>query len=186
MNIRALEEQWFASQPRLSESELLEIFPEALGAVKRRAKELCNEWKQLKEKIEERLTEIKQLKSDWFTRWFRAEVVNVWLVIRSREVSKEMRKLVRLFRLLNKPNEKEPNRIEQWQIDLAKSRKFEDFLEVNKSGFAKCPFHNEQHPSFYTRGGFGYCFSCGKHLDIISFVQETQNCDFKRAVELLT
>ena len=183
--LKKIEEEWFNTQHWYSDQELLEIFPEATEALKERGKQLCREWKILKKKIDERLSEIAKTKDDWFTKWFRVEIVNTFLGSRYREVNKEIKKLLRQFKLLNKPEEKEPDRIEHWQIELAKSRRFEDLIEVSRSGFAKCPFHKEKHASFYTRGGFGYCFSCGKHVDIISFVQETQNLSFPEAVKYL-
>ena len=47
-----------------------------------------------------------------------------------------------------------------------------------------CPFHNEKTPSFSVSEdkGFFHCFGCGKHGDIISFVMESENVDFKTAI----
>jgi DNA primase len=47
-----------------------------------------------------------------------------------------------------------------------------------------CPFHNEKTPSFSVNEdkGFFHCFGCGKHGDIISFVMESENIDFKAAI----
>ena len=47
-----------------------------------------------------------------------------------------------------------------------------------------CPFHNEKTPSFSVSEdkGFYHCFGCGKHGDIISFVMESENVDFKTAI----
>ncbi len=50
-----------------------------------------------------------------------------------------------------------------------------------------CPFHNERTPSFSVNGadGFYHCFGCGASGDAITFVRETDHCDFTAAVELL-
>lgn len=49
------------------------------------------------------------------------------------------------------------------------------------------PFTKEKTPSFFVNDqkGFYHCFSSGKHGDIISFLQETQNLQFHEAVAML-
>ncbi|WP_428119711.1 DNA primase [Candidatus Poriferisodalis sp.] len=50
-----------------------------------------------------------------------------------------------------------------------------------------CPFHSERTPSFSVNGadGFYHCFGCGASGDAITYVRETEHCDFTEAVELL-
>ena len=50
-----------------------------------------------------------------------------------------------------------------------------------------CPFHNERTPSFSVNRveGFYHCFGCGASGDAITFVRETEHCDFSEAVEQL-
>lgn len=50
-----------------------------------------------------------------------------------------------------------------------------------------CPFHGEKTPSFhiYADEGRYFCFSCKAKGDIFDFVQQTQNLEFKEALELL-
>ena len=45
-------------------------------------------------------------------------------------------------------------------------------LEVDRGGFACCPFHNERHPSFKVYEDHYHCFGCGEHGDHIDFVQK--------------
>ena len=45
-------------------------------------------------------------------------------------------------------------------------------LEVDRGGFACCPFHNEKHPSFKVYEDHYHCFGCGEHGDHIDFVQK--------------
>lgn len=54
-------------------------------------------------------------------------------------------------------------------------------LQVNRSGFAKCPFHNDSHPSMKIYKDSYHCFSCNSHGDIFSFVQDMDNITFKEA-----
>lgn len=51
-----------------------------------------------------------------------------------------------------------------------------------------CPFHNEKSPSFYVNDekGFGHCFGCGWHGDVIKFVVQYHNVSFIDAVKQIT
>lgn len=50
-----------------------------------------------------------------------------------------------------------------------------------------CPFHREKTASFYVNDahGFGHCFGCAWHGDIIKFVQDTEGLGFLEAFERL-
>jgi DNA primase len=60
-----------------------------------------------------------------------------------------------------------------------------------KGGVACCIFHSERNPSmYYNDFNSPYpntvkCYSCGKFGDVIDVVMETQNVDFKNAIQLL-
>ncbi|MCD7919289.1 MAG: CHC2 zinc finger domain-containing protein [Clostridiales bacterium] len=43
-------------------------------------------------------------------------------------------------------------------------------VEVNRSGMALCPFHNDRHPSLLVADDHYHCFACGEHGDVIDFV----------------
>ena len=65
-----------------------------------------------------------------------------------------------------------------------------EVTKVKRSGrsvMAVCPFHQEKTPSLSLdpARGLYHCFGCGKGGDIFAWVQETQNLDFREAVELL-
>ena len=45
-------------------------------------------------------------------------------------------------------------------------------LEVDRGGFACCPFHNEKHPSYKVYEDHYHCYGCGEHGDHIDFVQK--------------
>ena len=45
-------------------------------------------------------------------------------------------------------------------------------LEVDRGGFACCPFHNERNPSFKIYEDHYHCFGCGEHGDHTDFVQK--------------
>lgn len=61
------------------------------------------------------------------------------------------------------------------------------YLKLEKAGSnfkARCPFHNEKTASFLispARQSY-YCFGCGKHGDVFTFIQEIEGVDFKTAL----
>lgn len=52
---------------------------------------------------------------------------------------------------------------------------------------ACCPFHKEKTPSFTLNDtkGFYYCFGCGAKGDVLKFVMQHDNLEFRPAVEML-
>lgn len=54
----------------------------------------------------------------------------------------------------------------------------------HKKAQIHCPFHGkDKHPSAQIYGNYFHCFTCGKHLDVIGFVQEYFNLSFKEAMQ---
>lgn len=51
----------------------------------------------------------------------------------------------------------------------------------------KCPFHNDGSPSLtiYRGGSRWYCFGCGKGGDVIDFVRELHQVEFREAASML-
>ena len=43
-------------------------------------------------------------------------------------------------------------------------------LEVSRNGMARCPFHDDRHPSMKLNRDYFYCFGCGATGDVIDFV----------------
>jgi len=72
-------------------------------------------------------------------------------------------------------------------IEQAKQVPISNFIEINKAGFAKCPFHNEKTGSFkyYKDTNSFYCFGCNEGGDVIDFIQKQHNCDLKEALKIL-
>ena len=94
-------------------------------------------------------------------------------------------KLINELYFLQNKNEFDKNQLTHEEIVHARNYPFERLIEINKAGFAKCPFHDDNRPSFWVKNNFGYCFSCGKSCDTIQFVIETQNLSFPEAVKKL-
>jgi len=81
--------------------------------------------------------------------------------------------------------------------DIARVRAATDFVAVASEQIALrrvgaqwsglCPFHVEKSPSFSINPQLGlyYCFGCGARGDVITFVRELHQLDFREAVETL-
>jgi len=56
-----------------------------------------------------------------------------------------------------------------------------------RNHFGLCPFHSEKTPSFSVNSDLGIykCFGCGESGDVIKFIQEVENYDFPKALEVL-
>ncbi len=48
-------------------------------------------------------------------------------------------------------------------------------IEVNRSGFTSCLFHNERTPSLKLYSDHFYCYGCGKSGDVIALIAERLN-----------
>ncbi len=64
------------------------------------------------------------------------------------------------------------------------------YIKLDRKGYnywACCPFHHEKTPSFSINAADKYyhCFGCGVSGDVIGFVKEYENVDFRTAVQIL-
>lgn len=64
------------------------------------------------------------------------------------------------------------------------------YVELKRGGsnfMGLCPFHKEKTPSFtvFPVTQTFFCFGCGKHGDIFTFIMEKENVDFKTALQIL-
>jgi len=62
-----------------------------------------------------------------------------------------------------------------------------DYVSLKKTGInhrGLCPFHSEKTPSFFVNEGRRsfYCFGCGEHGDVFSFLMKRENMTFIEAV----
>ena len=58
-------------------------------------------------------------------------------------------------------------------------------IEINRSGFCRCPFHNEKTASMKIYPTSFFCYGCGVGGDVIDFVRLYERCDFKTAFRML-
>ena len=87
--------------------------------------------------------------------------------------------------LLEHPSAKIKGRVSGEEIAKALLFPFENLIQINKRGFALCPFHKEKTPSFYVKNNWGYCFGCGRNFDTIHFLMERDSLSFPEAVRAL-
>ena len=59
-------------------------------------------------------------------------------------------------------------------------------IEVNRSGMACCPFHDDKNPSMKLNEEYFYCFGCGATGDVIDFTARLYNLSPKEAAEKLS
>lgn len=85
------------------------------------------------------------------------------------------------------PKRKKTNINDPNLLRAAKEYPLTNFIQVNKSGFAHCPFHAEKAPSFkiYPNNTW-YCFGgCGAGGDTIDFIMRLENLNFVEALQRL-
>lgn len=58
-------------------------------------------------------------------------------------------------------------------------------VKLNRGGFARCPFHADDSPSFKVYEDGFYCFGCHEHGDVIDFVSKLFSLDAKEAADKL-
>ena len=58
-------------------------------------------------------------------------------------------------------------------------------IDVNRSGMACCPFHDDKNPSMKLNEEYFYCFGCGATGDVIDFTARLYNLSPKEAAEKL-
>ena len=58
-------------------------------------------------------------------------------------------------------------------------------IEVNRSGMACCPFHDDKNPSMKLNEEYFYCFGCGATGDVIDFTARLYNLSPQEAAEKL-
>lgn len=185
-----LEKQWKQSQPRLSEKELLSIYPAILDEIPQKLVDLKEDREGLTKKIRERIIEIRNLKSDEFSKWFVREFLKNTLVKELVRLEREIFSLERLRLIAEGKPQK--GRITEDQIDRALNVPILDIASqktrLRKSGrnyYGFCPLHEEKHPSFYvfTETNSCWCFGCQRGGNTINLSMLFYGFSFKEAVK---
>lgn len=110
------------------------------------------------------------------------------LVFDMRDVENNTRKLKKYTTELRvrqgKASESEVN---EDMIAKAKNVDMTEIFEFDYRGFANCPFHEDNTPSFsyWEKANLGHCFSCGVTVDTIDLVMKLYNKNFIETVKEL-
>lgn len=165
-----------------SERGWLEVFPEAEPLVIERLREYKKQAQGLKEEIKDNLLLI-------YKKCKNKESIEFWKDVLKHfkvdDLNKLLKEIKELSWALMKKEDIEKYEITNEMIEAAKKYPFENLIEANKAGFAVCPFHKEEKPSFYIKNNFGYCFGCNWNGDTIQFVMEKNKLNFMEAVRYL-
>lgn len=183
--------EWENNQSRLSQRELLEIFPEARDYLGYKLEIYKEKKEKLAFEIREDFKQIykKNGEYDEFTIWFFEKIIEVWKGEKLNWLEKQIKKLQFLL------SEKKEGKITEAMVEQARDYPFCLLIDIRKktragSGFTLCPFHSEKHPSFYITSAKGnnrcYCFGCGKSFDTIGFLMERDGLSFQDAVRKLS
>lgn len=183
-----LEKQWQDSLPRLTDKELLDIFPEAKRIIPDKISEWQLKRRHLVELIRQKLTRIKYKISE-DNQWFWEEWVKIF---DGEELTRIDRHISRLKRLdLLSCNKVIRGKIGQKEIQTALAVPIENLVKpLRKSGrqlIASCPLHKEKTPSFfiYPDTNSFYCYGCLAGGDVITLAKLLYRFDFIKSVKWL-
>ena len=176
-----------AQAPKLTDTELLAIFPEAIQIILALIKELTIQRKLLIKYIAKALQDINTESEDEIYRYFWRR----WLSLNEgAELQEVERKLARLRRLQNiidgKPAPK--GMLPDDMIEAARAVPITDIIgEPVRRNLCLCPMHEDHSPSMrvYTEQNRAWCYVCDNGGDSIQLYMLITGSDFKTAVKEL-
>ena len=186
-----LEILWKSAQRRLSFYELLDIFPEARTAIKRRLTQEIKTCRSdlarahaLYNEYTHKIIPWVPLKDKWFFFILRDFYVDQLKEGREKRIKRSYFYLSAL-----KPIDPitASDKITEQDIIRAKEVPIESLLEINRAGFASCPLHKDDHASLriYKDTNRWWCFSHQEGGDVIDLVMLLHKCLFVEAVKKL-
>jgi len=187
-----LKQQWRESQPRFTDRQLLDIFPDVKTDLPDIINELETEDRYLKFKIGDELMDFTSRYKTLGDQIIAREGLKMGL---GQELITNRRQLSRLRRLWNlaSGNTDKKGGISDQDIQAALEVPIETLFDgkLRKTGktlCGLCPFHSEKHASFYIYPATNsyYCFGCNCGGNVINFAMNLNGLDFKAAIKLLT
>lgn len=191
-----LEKAWKKSQPKYTDLELLEIFPEAKEIIPTKIIEWESQKKEVVAVIKSKLAAIKRETKDENSRIFWREWVKACEGQELFEIENQISRLKNL-QWLSKPKKtkvENKDHITDEEIQLATQKPIESLLErdrtIRRSGrnlTCLCPLHEEKHASFfiYPESNTCWCFGCNQGGNSINLVRLLYDYSFKDAVNYL-
>jgi hypothetical protein len=171
--------------------QLVEIFPEAKPYVKSKLQREIKQWKEDLKEAQKIKTECKKVTSRALPKnqWFWEMVAEILIIPDRGKIEKQIKKNVFHLSALKpqKMEEIKDGKVTEQDIIKAKETPITNFLEVNRMGFARCPFHKDDHPSLKVyKNNRWWCYSCNTGSDVIDLIMAIQKVDFIEAVKYLT
>jgi len=71
------------------------------------------------------------------------------------------------------------------EIIFAREVPLEKLVEVNRYGYAWCPFGEHERQKLWVKNGWGFCFPHGQSCDSIGWVMQTKGMKFHDAIRYL-
>ena len=194
-----LEQQWKDSQKKYSFRELMQIFPEAIGAARRGQKVHLKIYKQKLRDVDtqqESYYDNVILQYPWQEREaLKEESDKDFEETRKKWTSKiktVMFNLSHLDELEGKITPKKTGGATEQEIAQAKEISITNFygdkLQIHgKLATGRCPFHNEKTGSFtiYLDQNTWWCYGCQAGGTVVDFLMKQQNIDFLTAIKQL-
>ena len=167
-------EEYVSERDEAIEKSEKYYYREVMPKVRKEIEEFKKENKEFAKECQERRA--KELQEDFKKKYRKLE--------NSLETCGDIKKKKELLQEVEKLESRLNSEITDEMIQRAREFPFEDLIETNKF-MAKCPFHDDKKPSFYTKNNYGFCFSCGWKGDTIKFIMEKENINFVDAVKKL-
>jgi hypothetical protein len=123
--IDTLEKEWKQSQPQLTLSQWIDVFPEAKPYLKSKMEKLRLLKENLQQVITEKRLKIENLNTDYFSKWFYLQELFVWWVEDLKKVKKEIKKISWAV----SPRLKSKNAIGEYEIAKARAYPIKELLE---------------------------------------------------------
>jgi hypothetical protein len=171
---------WAKDITKIVSEKASEILPE-LGRLESEYKDLVTRWDKM-------LVEGKLGEKEHWVLCFQAECK----FARYFELDKTLKYWINLSEKVYTRPKDSLERQSDLDVESARSRRLEDYYlgdlrRVGNRLIGRCPFHEEDTPSFsiYSETNHYHCFGCQAHGDIIKFVMETKKLSFLEAVSYL-
>lgn len=171
---------------RMTDRELFETFgKDGVQIAKENIKRLEEEVKEINERSLQYLIELYKKN---YQISFKDLMADVARNTSGAQVKEREDHIKRLNRFISASKPSREGTITDSDIQAAREVPIEDYMEFNKSGFARCPFHGERTPSMklYRDKNRVHCFgACAKGFDVIDIVMHQNEIPFLEAVKLI-
>jgi hypothetical protein len=176
--------------PRLSDRDLLKIFPEAWDIVPVKLAEWRRKGKHARRIVREMQAIVETLSAAG-ERWVMTELIKMWALPHLRLINGHIVRLDRLQSLILNI----PRRGQVSDADITQARGVPvsaivavSLKEAGQTCVGHCPLHDDKSPSFhiYPDTNSWYCFGCKRGGDTIAFIRMRYGLSFRDAVHYLT